>query len=1020
MPTTEVLRARDFAEYAYLLVIDGSPLAFSTTSELVGSTFLGDGRAVVQGLAKPRYRHEVDYLKDGQFKRNPATFEILDFDGDVANTFRDVVDDAVPLQQAIEAGDDLAARTELHERHVGTEYIGPSGERGYWPCIDGFAYAQDHPGQDYEPDEIAATPISSSMKVMRGRRCALYRVFRDTNGTWRPFSEADLDWWGSIRSAVSIDGRQWSIECDGVESWVYRRFARLSQQRAVPVYSPVELDASPGANETLIGLYFQSQRFDDDDQEEYGSSQFVLSVSGSTTLQVRQSVADRISTVAAAVGPDGAFTANHGQYVLLSPGDGTISIQIDDGISPDERYPVVLISLHRKVWLAMGYDPALQAGLDPTDEYYVEFSPVDSQNLLDPNPTPEYWVARISTFARWAEVALQDKDNDGAMKVWKPLYEGGVSTLNPWDVNAQTLSFGFESIVHHTGQLDRPPASDPDDIDAPLQLPGGANVDRQGLWILFGKRSTNPFEEPFDETQVVRASWARGGFSLAQIQGDPAQMAVTAVLRPRDFGIDRPALGEGHEWASLASGDPEDMIQAVPAFRLGYRSDGNYDDVAVVCLRLLLTTGTSDGWDSYASDPTASIPATANEPLWAFTRLDSEIADLGLAIPESMVASPFSWASLAEELPTTLREVSILIRPGMATADIWRGLFGPVSWAWSLEGGRYGVLSLPSNPVPQEGDTVVTYAQKATDARDVSAHKRPAERVLDPVDEMVLSYDWNPLDQKFGKESRMRSPDPGAKYRHDTEGRNASLPVTGIGLRREGAWRVRAAELAQWRAREHVVIRRYPLMRRTAQDLWPGSRVILTEPRIPRPGGGYGATAAVALVMAREVDEQRGKFEVDLLVNHQSINGLRFHAPMALGRIDETAEHWYESGTNRLFVQDDCLEIGNGRLDVEHFVEPPWSNLGGNARIACRQWGGVDWVTTATGEVDSVVAVPGGCYIHLAGPLVGTPRRDDTVVVTLDDMTVQSAASVPWVLAFFAPICDEDGVWDEGNGYPWQ
>lgn len=1026
MPDTATLRTLSRATTAILFVVEGVPYVWSTHPDLDGTTYMGDGRVVLPGLERPKVTTEVPPSNHWQFRRHPATIVLQDLDGRLAEVFGQFFSAHTPLSSGIHPSEDPIADAALHGRQVGSEAIGPAGERDRWPVVDGFEHAREHVGENYESEDLALTPVSDGQVILRGRRCALIRVFRDVvdypdeasseEAHWRPWDEGDRFWWGTIRDEATVDGRTWAIECDGPESWLYRPLGLLTQDRPVKALAPLRLSDIDGQDETRIGIILRSFRSPPDDPTafEYGSDNFVSQVAAVDVLGLRQDVSNALAAAVAAAGPDGAFEDEDGKEAYIDVSSGAIHLRIDN-LGINEQWPQATIVLHRKVWERWGFDVDEQAARETADKYYVDFTVDPLVPGLDVPPAAGYVAGRFTTLPDPGQYGEDTSsalyDNNGAVRSWLPFYKAGAQVLDSDTSAGIVVELGNGDIVHHTGQIDRPVASDPDDPTSGYDLDGNP-VDTHGYWIFYGRRRFAGTDEVFDEVQIAEASWRARPLHQHQLAGDPPAIVVTRWLDPRDFGFEHKALSS--PWVALANAPGEESILARPLLRLGYRQHGFADDPAIVMLRLVLTTGQSTGWTSFENDPATSLPATANEPvLVPSVRLDGEVADLGLSIPASMVRNPLEWGNLSANLPDGLRRMSLGVLPGMAGEDLFRGLMHVNGWGWTLRGGQYGVFDPTAAVYPEVGDPVLDLSAKATSGRDISLHKILQDaRVLAPVDRFILEYDWEPAADQPTREESHRSTDRGVRYRHQTGGSQSEYRVLAHGKRNIGGWRQRTDQVARWWEQRHTMLRRYPVRRRVGQDLWVGQKVILTEPRALSSDGTYGLLAAVGIVTKVSIDEGAAATEpthfLDILVNASSAAGIRFNAPSARGR-------GFDVATGRLYCFNDWAGVGNGYLDVAHFVEPGWSNLGGLFRIRVVQWNGSSWSETMTARVTGANAVADDCYLEV-DDVVGTYRRDDDALVIGRAMDDQDGA---WPQAFFSPICAPNGTWTGGTGYPF-
>lgn len=1031
MPTTDELRALDHVQWALVLAVEDLPYAWTTHEDLVGTGLFSDGRQVLQGLVPFDYSIAIDPNADFQLKRKTTEIVIEDLDRLLVQALAGFDGTEVELDVTVEPAEDLALRTDLHDKQVGNERIGSSGERNLYPAVEGFSRPRLHVGLDYETDEVAAAPVSDNAVVLEGRRVVLYRVYRDivtypeTTGfsTWRPLSEAIKPWWGTLRKAGhTIDQLTWTLQCEGPASWLYKPLGFLSQERGVRVWAPLVLDDSPANDQTEIRVTLTSSETDGANPREYGSGVFG-NITADDTLGIRGNVSTALVAAIAAAGPDGAFANDDDQDLFITIADGILSIRIDGSLLTT-RVARASLSMHESVWQAMGFDPRTQTGLGFEDALRVSFVEV----LFG---APGYWEAKLTTIPDPND-SVDTWDNGGLPRPWKPLYPAGVTVLRS-DAESSPLLLNLgDSIVHHSGQLDRPFASDPNDPTQPYPL--GTGVNRQGLWLITGPRRFAPGQsesgqavvkdgvtliETFDEMQVAWASWREPAQEFAQVGGDPPQIVITKWLNPRDYGMKRDQLTT--PWLALQN-DADNAVYARPLLRLGYGPHNEPDQAHIVLQRLLYGTGQSAGWTGPASD-NPTLPATSNEPAGAplGVRLDGEVEDLGLQIPESFIQPPELWEAIADRLTAAQRKMSLAILPAMDTQTIMKGIMVSKGWGWSLVGRRYGLLDYTAAVDPTNA-VVLDYSNKMIPkGSDLKSHKNPqTARAFTPKNRYVLDFDWSPAFEEFQQRLSQRSSDRGARYRpyagddpmRSTTQSASTHTALDHGNRTGASWVLKTAEISRWLDRGQFWEKGWPVMRRPGEDLMPGSVVLLTAPRAASPDGTYGVVAAAGIV-ARVLAKKGGRqYFADILVDDSSITNLRFNGPVAQAR-------GYDAASRRLFVDDDHLESGGDFSDAAHFVEPDWSNLGGDAELQVRQWDGDSWVITATGVVESVDATPGASTITVAAPgLTGSYRRDDDAIVTFRPLPNQAAA---WVLSLKSPICDEDGQWNTPDeaGYPW-
>ncbi len=992
MPNTDVLELRDDAQWELVFVIDGIDVGWTSHRNLEGMD-TGDGRTLRRGLVREgmRRRLEID-MRRGPLVPQTMRFKIQDYVGDLAELFASEREDFDFLDLTILPGDDLSLRTDLHGRHVGTERIGPGGERHLYPVpfgwtVGGFHYAQQADSQ------LGATssPVTDLPMVWKGRRCALYRVYRDHidypgdySQGWRPYQEWRLDWWGSLRDDGKVRGRSWTVECDGPDSWQQRDLGLLTQTTPVRISPKLAYPAEEAEAAIRIGV------FDDVGlgQSVYGVIDYQTVFTADNTPELREELAAFVSTANTTVGVDGAWADLNGS-ILTMPGGGRSLTMLGSTAAPTGR-PFVEISAHRAMWERMGWDLSQS---ESEDTHTFRFSQHDESpaigNVGEP-PTADYWVLTLRL----------SKDT----YLWpvnvEPRFSAGVVPLDPLRISSEgqviDLSPTQAGEVTHFGQLHAPPASDPDDPSSGYQLPDAARVDTQGLWLLRGQRRFVGQEDEFDEVQVVQASWR-------DVQGTVSanQIVATKLIDPRFCGYPRPPLSS--TWSAQSGG-----IEALPLLYFGYQQLSAYDQAHVVLQRLLLTTGTSEGWSGFAAEAPIQLDPGVNEPLLlaGFVRLDSEVADMGLSIPAELVAPATEWNAEAQAVDAEALEVFAAYEPGVNAEDVMNGIMRPLGWAWSLAGGRYGIFTPHRGIEESEIVWAIDRSVQEGDYRGKMREPQQEQRDFAPVDRLAVSYSWQPYMDDYRYTATVSATDAGRRYRPG----GIEEPIEAPSHRRSNTasevLRPRQSDKATFWARRHYRVRRFGVLPSIGRRMWPGEGCRITHPLlIDAAASEYGVTGQRARITAVEerYDRDGSRIAIDFLVYADGSRTPRVHAPSARG-------YGYDSDTNEILVRDDWTGIGGEWSDAAAFVEPSYVGLpafGGQLRIKWAQWDGSGWSFNGEGLVESVTTTPGAARIRLvSASITGTYRPCmDTLVVPVD-VNSQTAA---WGQQLLVGVADESG-----------
>jgi hypothetical protein len=598
---------------------------------------------------------------------------------------------------------------------------------------------------------------------------------------------------------------------------------------------------------------------------------------------------------------------------------------------------------------------------------------------------------------------------------------GQVVRLGPAAFSAGVTS----TTVRHPGQLSRPISSEPGSDGTPISIAGIGECNRQGFFLFYGKRRTEGSEEEFDEWWVGRACWQGGALQQdGLINGDTIMVVEWYDARLFGFPRGRPNA----DWVarvSVIDGEENGMTYAVPIVSLSYFPGDALERADQVMQRLLLTTGTSSGWSAPAADDPELDPGD-NEPADVdYTGpeqlRDAEIADLGLSIPEDLVQPQGAWQQEVDLVDTPdILNVKVAFSSGYQAEDVFRSLMQPVGWCWHMRGGRLGVFC-PAHPITLADATVVldrsakakSYKQQEQEVGGKRKGSDQKLRAFAPVDNWIASFNWAPHLNRVQSKFTTQAPDAGYRYRPGAVDRQ----VMGHHHRPNFVgWAQRTAFLARWWARRHFLVKSWPVhLVNPGEDCWPGTIVDLTDPELVHPDGTRGITNAVGIILSTRTDIGQGVKMLDMLVLGDRSTTPRLHAPIARG--------WgYDTTTRRISVRDNewAIKTPAGTWsDAARFVEAALGTttlLGGNALIKCLQWNGVSFSETLTGDVEAIDTTPGASYIQLAsGTTTGTYLRDmDTLVVLV--ARVSHGQDAAWVLARYAPICDEDGNFDEGTG----
>lgn len=1061
------LRQRTSMRHAYLLLIEGVPFAFTDEPELaVPKWWLedgpGDDRVIKLGLTVPETLKFSLELESGLLEEDQAVFRLLDIDGTVPEFFGglakvDLVKGLgarlLPTQDPAPATiDNYGEALDLDSSYVGTEAIGPAGQRNFYSATPGWGQlpGQDHPTRD-EPLPVVS-PAGVGPYLIEGRRVALYRVIYDPDaGEWPGFSThvaqaltvpgwSPMLWWGTLRQAGKVEGRIWSITCTGPGSWLRRSLHNRSTTGWYQVTADFELDD----NEKHIGITFNKRYFEDGSYFIFANTYSAYLVDPTSKDTIISSIAAAITATKSAVGDDGVWTTSAGI------GAGEIDFTedyIQISISPSAGYQAnMFLTLSRKVWRAIGYDP--DAGIDNDGGPGPRFNVGSSFDFISANPDiivdppPSYYTAHITTCPEGTspvgftgEASWSGSDNPRA---YFPTYVSGVSVLN--GAGGQVVRFIPEdnADVYVEGQTIRAHESAVEINGSPctaqrlwcfrgkIQLPQQFFTDKEGAAIALG-----PEPEPVDTVQVARCLWveSESGVVAPDGTGTGRGLYIAEWLDPRLFGLNYEPIDQALGWASNDGGE---SIECSPMAHLGafYRRPDRVDHTL---LRTLVSTGTAvwtpgteDVADGSASS-NASTDLTPGDndltPQWPAG--DFEIYDLGLQIPKAMVDTPMILDAAAD-LPGgstgPLGQSKVAVQGGpLQSEELLQALMAPRGWALSLKRGRIGLWAPHASPEAKFDDArdfVIGEADLHGTAGDPASTIPSIElRPVFPFDRLAWTHTGNPTETwtEGQEELKYKARDTGARARSGTRVRDLAAPdliatnwfVSGDQQNPNNAdtdlikgWTSEVVqlwerEIAAWLAQPHRLVQGLRISRPKGQDIYPGAILRLTNPWPANSMGTYGVTGAYARVLSVAHETDSCAAVVDALLYATPPGALRW-API-LRVVDDaaTTADRYDAASQTFTVQD----WGNVAAPLEYFVKPDYVDVAdASAAVWILQFDGAVWVRTATGFVSSVSTGAGTLTLTGAG-LTGTFYERMYALIVL--APADDPDQVDWVRALY-------------------
>jgi len=1023
MATIADLRMRTSMRHAYLLLIEGVPFAFTDEPALASSWWTEDPRVLKLGLTVPdTLKFSLD-LETGLLEEDQAVFRLLDIDGTIPAFFGGLAKEEfvqglgqrlLPTTDPASASiDQYGAALNLESSYIGTEAIGPDGERNYYSAtpVWGVLPGQDHPAKDAPLP--AVTQASTGPYLIEGRRVALYRIVYDIDsGTWPTFEAhvteatsngwSPLLWWGTLRQAGRIEGRIWSISCAGPASWLRRSLNNRTTSDWFAVSADFELDD----NEKHIGIVTDKRYYDNGSYINCGT-EYTYDVDPTSKALLVSSINTAITAVVSAMGDDGIWNdpipGGSGE-IDFSEDAVTIRTSEDGGYQANMR-----IMLSRKVWRALGYDPDAGVGNDngPGPRFYpggtLAFLAANPDMGVD--PPPNYFTAHFTTCpvgqSPQGFTGEYDWAGSAQPRTYNPLYQAGVSVLS--GSGAQVVRFTpiDNADVYCEGQTIRA-------HESTVEINSVACT-AQRLWVFRGKiqlpppQTTKEQPEPEDTVQVARCLWVDSdGLVAPDETGIARGLYIAEWLDPRLFGFNHEPIDPALGWASNDGGE---QIECSPLAHLGayYRRPDRIDHTLI---RTLVSTGTAI-WDAATEDTVDSLASTNagsyltvgdNDPAASWPAGDFEIFDLGLQVPHAMVDHQLILDAAAD-LPGGgatggLGQSKIAVQGGpLQSEELIEALLAPRGWALSFKRGRIGVWSPSASPEGkfQEGvDFEIGASELHGTAGDPASAIPSIElRPVFPFDRLVWTHTGIPTETwtEGQVELKLRARDVGSRARSGTRVRDVAAPdliavqwfAGDNGTNTNAAdtdliktWSGEVAQLWEreipgWLAQAHRLVQGLRISRPKGQDIYPGAILRLTNPWPANSVGTYGVVGSYARVLSVTHETDSCAVVVDALLYATPPGALRWGPVLRVVDDGAVPSDRYDAATYTFTVQD----WGGITAPLSAFVKPDYVDAADEpAAIHVLQYDGVTWDRTATGLVASVST--GAQTLTLTGPLTGT------------------------------------------------
>lgn len=1042
--TVEALRTMEHATQAYILTIDGLPIAFTTdtSGELVGSgasSFIGraesdlgetvGGREIREGLVVP------DTLEFGGrvldllgLDRTTAKFSILlDPSTDTADYFAMGGEEPEEMLGRLAPYTDPAPATvvgvTVRDRYLGLERIGPNGERHMYPYLVGETLA----GLDHHGDTDGATvPASVSQRplVHEGRPWALYRVYRDPSST----SVSNSDAWpslsnyrpiavGKLRDAGKVEaGGRIDLEGTGFETLLENTKATIGGR--VFDINP-EFSTTAGVDDQVAIYLAESDSItpalDFNASKTTCQGRLWTTLTGSSGAEIRASLGALLSDTTYGTDTDYApaapvFSATNGSEAHVS-GNNIYVRRNAYTAGDDYAYSRAIIAMHRRRWLALGFDPHQQdhnagPGTPMEDERSVVFKHLPQSGDFVPEaaapsmgaiPGPGYFAAEFTTIPFDRTQSVDDRffwDNKGGPRVFYPLFgpgqlprvlnEGGGQVLRiPTDV-----AMVNQSHVARSGSID------------------GTDCDAAGFILIRGKirkaegetdDASLVIDDEAEQAVIARVSWVVFNDYFPDIgSGVSGGLYVEQLYDPRTFGypyrpIDRDWAAykltgqQIYTWAlGTAASPPERADQTLSAF--------------------LRSTGTSTG-----PDGSGVIQQGINTGDSTGFFGDIFTAEMGLGVPEYLCPTQAEITSVMEQIPGGTSGHLIRCRPNFDASfpsyHMLNALMAPRGLMMGFHGARFMVYQL-GDVSPGDAHVSITESDLWGELGDpTTVYPAQESRAFAPVD-----Y-WEVKDASSGREHKFRALDSGASTRR---GDNAAT-INGRGLiapelygddptslPQGGLWKNEAEQLfgrtlAEFFARRHGLIR-VRVSRPKGQDLYPGTVVLLSNPWVRASDGSQGVSSVVGRVMRVAHHLKDGGCEAEIVVfEGQWQQPAHFAPALWISRVNNSTTLTISTSPNQ----------PSSEAQKQGWEKPAWATGDGGNLIGSliRMLPTGAWTVVGTAEVDRI----SGNTVLLATSLTAMPPSYARTMMLVPDVMSNQPA---WAQEIYSAV----GVQGDNSG----
>ncbi len=1027
-PSVAELRLCSSAETAIVIFLEGVDVAFTTdeSGDLHGTSWITElhgVRRVVPGLAFPTGLGDHLDIDTGQIEDRIQTFKIVDVEGILPALFKRSHRVEGVLAKTLRAGRGLETTAmtvkskpgveSIRGKHLGTESIGPNGERRYLEC---FPFDVSTPGEEHPVDfednmRLPVVGITDTPSVFQGRRVSVYMLYKDPAksgaSAWAPWKEqhdaGGLLWKGTMRAKGKIQAnRTWSFSCLGTESMLSRQLGIRSQSGWTPVTGSIALadlsenliavectDVNAGGTLTI----YDSAAFDTS-QKVTGTSPTTIasSVSSIVTAVTTAATANRPST------PPGAWTdSDHRVTVDV----GLISV----GTAPDPlTAPALTLVMHIKVWRALGFEPREQNLLwenDPKDEKAMSFYRVGQTERFgsagDLVPGPDFWRGRTTTNRDPANAdGVAGIGNNGIDMPWQ-----GVSTVGFLSLDARGTSQGSGGAA---SPLDLAIGSAPARIEGQNTIPhsdavlSGTTEADSARYFEFKGRTVKVDGDTLEQIEfrtVGRLSWIdTNGHPSDGPDGLP-RVNIDQFVDPRPFGMNEMTLTSG---IVFETGEMNIRPLTAWAYMEDISKPDRLQEAHQILSQILLSSGTGPGYSGADNTNPTLTPGQNQKGYGAGDSQfgdDLEIADMGLTFPRELVADAPAFRDAFGHISAGYKDdfnrVRYAYSGSIDSKKIFQSIMEPRRLAWSLHGNVLTPIFI--GPVGSDVDFELTESDMAKiEGPDTE------QNVTRPISSAMLSYRYDIGEGSTNNTERASARDRGAYTR--TEGEERKITDHGLvppawynfamkGFLGAGDWtpefrRLWGQDAAEFYSAPHFMVT-LEVSRIKGQDIRIGSTVMVTNPWPVAPTGTYGLAQDPGLVVGTSYNTKTDKCMVDVLV---------FATPATL-YFSPYLEVIGFDGNDVLFDKDPGA-----------FIEPAHSALGGDAAVQILGYDRADWEVLHSTTITARVA--GQNRLTMAAPITGAFRDK------FKYMIMNKTQTAAWVSALYGVTTRPDGTFDTG------